>query len=105
MNDYSPYESDYIRLRNRRDELCGLKRKPRPVNNWNRCGSSRTKRTVAEATKPGHKICNRCGVEKPHAAFYRNINCRDGHQGHCIACHKARQAKPKGESHVQAKNI
>lgn len=102
IGTYSPYKSNYVALRDKRDELRGPKRKTRDTNHeWNRVGSSRTVRL--QATKPGHKICCRCKpeeAEKPFAAFYRNKNTRDGYQGHCIECHKkavnakAKRSKP-----------
>ena len=35
------------------------------------------------------KVCNTCHVDKPLTDFYKST--RDGVQGHCKTCHRARQ--------------
>lgn len=89
---YSPYTSNYIELREKRDQLRGLKRKLRPTNyHWNICTGSRVKHQ--NAAKPQHKVCNRCGLEKPYAVFYKDKSIKDGYLGHCKQCHNLHASK------------
>ncbi len=37
------------------------------------------------------KVCNACKTRKPLGHFHRKSESKDGFQGRCKACHKARQ--------------
>ena len=41
------------------------------------------------------KVCDRCGVDKVLANFYKNPNCADGHVNECVSCKNAAVALRK----------
>ncbi len=50
------------------------------------------------------KVCNTCHVDKPLTDFYKST--RDGVQGHCKTCHRARQkAYQQGAPREQVKPL
>lgn len=42
------------------------------------------------------RVCSKCGIEKPHDAFNKHAQCRDGHRPECRICQSAQEkARPK----------
>lgn len=48
---------------------------------------------MTTVTTPTHKVCTRCKIEQPLAAFYRHRRSKDGHRTRCRECESAQQVE------------
>lgn len=53
------------------------------------------KAVARPASTQGHKVCNKCGVEKPFDQFSKRKASKDGLQFKCKECFKERSKKPE----------
>ena len=55
--------------------------------------------------KEGHKICNKCKIEKPLTDYHNSKSSKDGHKGECkeCACNRVKKYQQLNTDKIKAK--